>query len=374
MLDPIIEFFKSIFHWIGVLIGKAVLFVLSPFIWIRNLYRRSGWILKGLIAIILLCIIIPYGWFFWNVIWIRNYDANYTAKFEFHQIETSAGEQVNIDGSTDTTRTCGRSGIVDVSAELIDFNVNQNSWISASLPYRLGLFGISWDSTPWMDNKATFQRGVHRAVRSTAIELQETLGRERGTSERDKNLNKALGLLQISEYNWYVGLNPPGVKQTSWSSYRSAIKEFNEYNSRLERCAASFDARADNLSGLMDRIAKDIGSTTAVIKSRAESHNAGWFDLRADNTFMEAHGQLYGYLGILRAARVDFQDIIEKRALSSLWDNMLGQLESAVDLNPLIISNGDEDGFVMPTHLTTMGFYILRVRTNLTEMRDVLKN
>jgi len=26
----------------------------------------------------------------------------------------------------------------------------------------------------------------------------------------------------------------------------------------------------------------------------------------------------------------------------------------------------------MPTHLATMGFYILRVRANLVEMRDVL--
>ncbi len=374
MLDPVIAFFSSIFQLIGAAIGKFILLLLSPFIWIRNLYRSSGWILKVLIAVLLLCIIIPYGYFIWNVSWIRSYDTNYTAKFDFKRIEVQAGEELRVDGGTDSNRTCGRSGIVEVATELVDFNVNQNVWISASLPYRLGLFGISWDSTPWMDNKATFQRGVHRAVKATTIELQEALGRERGTSERDKNLNKALGLLQISEYNWYVGLNPPGVKQTSWSSYRGAITEFKQYNSRLEKCNAAFDARADNLSGLMDRIAKDIGSTTAVIKSRAESHNGGWFDMRADNTFMEAHGQLYAYLGILKAARSDFNDIIEKRALDSLWANMIGQLENAVELNPLIISNGDEDGFVMPTHLTTMGFYILRVRTNLTEMRDVLKS
>lgn len=374
MFDPVIAFFSSIFQLIGVAIGKIILLIMSPFIWIRNLYRSSGWILKGIIAVLLLCIIIPYGWFFWNIAWTRNYDTNYTEKFDFKKIQVQAGEEVRVDGGTDATRTCGRSGIVDVTTELLDFNVNQNGWVSASLPYRLGLFGIPWDATPWMDNKATFQRGIHRAVKSTAIELQETLGRERGTSERDKNLNKALGLLQISEYNWYVGFNPPGVKQTSWASYRAAIKEFKQYNGRLEKCNASFDARGDNLSGLMDRIAKDIGSTTAVIKSRAESHNGGWFDMRADNTFMEAHGQLYAYLGILKAARIDFSDIIEKRALDSLWDNMISQLQSAVELNPLIISNGDEDGFIMPTHLTTMGFYILRVRTNLTEMRDVLKS
>ena len=41
-------------------------------------------------------------------------------------------------------------------------------------------------------------------------------------------------------------------------------------------------------------------------------------------------------------------------------------------IQPAIISNGREDGWIMPTHLATMGFYILRVRSNLVEMRDVL--
>ena len=374
MLDPVINFLKSIFHWIGTMIGRVILIILSPFIWIRNLYRRSGWILKGLLMILLVCILIPYSMFLWNAAWVRDYDVNYTDRLTLTDYKVSAGERVNVEGDGVDTRTCGPSAIVDVSRDLIDFNVNRNSWMSAWLVYKLGLFGISWDSTPWMDNKASFQRGVHRGVTSAAIEMRETLGRVRGSSERDEDLNDALSNLQINEYNWYFGLNPFGFKQTSWASYRQAHKELGEYNDRLAQCQASFDARADNLSNFLDRIAKDIGSTTAVIKDRAELHNWGWFDTRADNVFMEANGQLYAYLGLLRATRQDFQNIIRTRNLDSLWQTMDEQLVSAVNLNPLIISNGNEDGFVMPTHLTTMGFYILRVRTNLTEMRDVLKN
>ena len=375
MLDPIVSFVTKIFTLIGHGFGLAIAWLLFPFVWVQNFYKRTHGILKVLLAILLLCIIIPYGWFFWNVAWIRNYDINYTDKIHFEEFTVSAGEAVTIDGNSSANKTCGRSAIVDVEIELLDFNVNQNSWISGSLPYKLGLFGVfSWDATPWFDNKASFQRGVHRAITSTSIELQESLGRIRGTSERDRDLNNALSNIQVSEFNWYVGLNPPGVKPISWSSYRQAMKEFKKYNTRLESCGAFFDARADNLSALLDRIAKDIGSTTAVIKNRAEQYNSGWFDTRADNVFMGALGQLYGYAGVLRAARVDFRDIIENRALDSLWDNMLSQLDSALELNPLIISNGKEDGFIMPTHLTTMGFYILRVRTNLTEMRDVLKH
>ncbi|PCI05788.1 MAG: hypothetical protein COB78_04145 [Hyphomicrobiales bacterium] len=375
MLDPIVSFVTKIFELIGRGFGQVIAWLLFPFIWVRALYKRTHGIMKVLLAILLLCIIIPYGWFFWNVAWIRNFDVNYTDKIQFEKFTVSAGGTVTIDGNAGAEKTCGRSAIVDVEIELLDFSVNQNAWMSATLLYKLGLFGVvTWDATPWMDNKASFQRGVHRAITSTSIELQETLGRVRGTSERDGNLNNALSNIQISEFNWYMGLNPPGVKQTSWASYRQAIKEFKKYNDRLESCGAFFDARADNLSALLDRIAKDIGSTTAVIKDRAEQYDSGWFDTRADNVFMGALGQLYGYAGVLRAARVDFQDIIENRALGSLWDNMLSQIDSAIELDPLIISNGKEDGFIMPTHLTTMGFYILRVRTNLTEMRDVLKH
>ena len=144
------------------------------------------------------------------------------------------------------------------------------------------------------------------------------------------------------------------------------------YNDKLSKCDATFDARADNLGQFMDRIAKDIGSTSAEIKTRAESYNGGWFDMRADNVFMESMGQLYAYYGLLQGARKDFRDIVDKRALTNIWDVMEAQTRSALELNPLIISNGREDGAIMPTHLTTIGFYILRVRSNLIEIRSIL--
>ena len=374
MLDPVFALFGSAYRAVVALILRIIGWVLAPFLFLRNLYRSSGWLIKIVLLVLLLCIIIPYSMFFWNILWVRNYDANYTVAMNLDDRKVTPGERVQIDGGTDTAKTCGNSAIVDVSRYLLDFNVNQNSWISGSIVYKMGLFGIPWDATPWFDNKATFQRGVHRGVTAAVIEMRETLGRVRGSSERDNDLNDALSNMQIDEYNWYFGLNPFGFKQTSWGSYRSAYKELGEYNQNLANCRAFFDARADNLSNFLDRIAKDIGSTTAVIKDRAEQYNWGWFDTRADNVFMEANGQLYAYLGILRATRKDFGEIVERRNLANLWDTMDEQLAQAVALNPLVISNGDEDGFVMPTHLTTMGFYILRVRTNLTEMRDVLRN
>ena len=36
------------------------------------------------------------------------------------------------------------------------------------------------------------------------------------------------------------------------------------------------------------------------------------------------------------------------------------QFVSALRIQPFIIANGREDGWILPTHLTTMGFYVLR--------------
>lgn len=372
MLDPIIEFIARIFQLFGRGVGMVIAWLLWPFLAVARWYNNVHGILKVLAGILILGILIPYGYFFWNAAFIRNYDSNYTSKLHFEELKVAAGEQVAIEGGQSTTKTCGRSALVDVAAELIDFNVNQNNWMSGTLLYKIGLFGIDWDATPWFDNKASFQRGVHRSVRRVAVELADVMGRVRGTSQINKDLERARNDLNIREYNWYWGTTSPYVKQTSWGSYRQARLELLKYNDDLEHCKATFDARADNLMQFLDRIAKDIGSTSAEIKDRAEKFNGGWFDMRADNVWMDATGELYAYYGLIQAARSDFRDIIEKRALTDIWDNMESQLRSALALDPLIISNGTEDGFIMPTHLTTIGFYILRVRSNLVEVRSVL--
>ena len=74
----------------------------------------------------------------------------------------------------------------------------------------------------------------------------------------------------------------------------------------------------------------------------------------------------------MSAAGADFDAVIVQRGLTQIWAETVKQLRAALNIQPLIISNGREDGWIMPTHLATMGFYILRVRSNLVEMRDIL--
>jgi hypothetical protein len=382
MLDPVVSFFTRIFQSIGRGIGYAISAVLWPFVRLGRWYRERGWILKAVLGAFLLGLVFLYGYFFWTTQRWTNFNPDYVKALDLAGKAAPAGAQtapqVGIIGTEQAAteqaaaQTCRRSAIVDVTADLVDFNVNQNAWISSMLLYKLGLFGINWDRTPFFDNKAAFQRGVHQAIRRTSIELVDTLGRVRGTSQIDSNLQSARGNLQFDESTWYFGLSPFGPKTPTPSFYRAAIEDLRAFNERLEKCAAVFDARGDNLLQFIDRIANDIGGTSAILRDRSEKYNLGWFDTRADDRFWFAYGQLYGYYGILAAAHADFKDVIAQRGLTQLWSELEDQLRAALNIQPMIISNGAESGVLMPSHLATMGFYILRVRSNLIEIRLVL--
>jgi len=381
MLEKIVSFFTRTFQAIGRGVGLAVASVLKPFMWLGNWFTRRGVILKIVLGLFVLGLVGLYGYFFWTTQVWTNFNPDYAAAYE-RKTETPSNaphteggiitEDEDTKSAATPAKTCRRSLVVDATANLVDFNVNQNAWISSMLLYKLGLFGLPWDKTPFFDNKAAFQRGVNQAVRRTTIELVDTLGRVRGTSQIDADLQSARGALQFDEYTWYFSLSPFGPKTPTPSFYRFAIKDLHKFNDRLEKCEAVFDARADNLLQFVDRIAKDIGATSAILRERSENYNSGWFDTRADDRFWFAYGQLYGYYGILKAARTDFADVIEERRLGALWDELEDQLRASLNIQPAIISNGAEAGWLMPSHLATLGFYVLRVRSNLVEIRLVL--
>lgn len=377
MLDPIVDFFTRIFQWIGRGIGLLIGVILWPFLWAGRWYTQRGWILKAVLGVALVGLIALYGYFIWTTQVWTNFNPVYAETYNFSQAAAPAqpappvagGPVADVEGEV---KTCTTSAITQVAADLIDFNVDENAWVSSMILYKLGLFGVDWDHTPFLDNKASFQRGVNQAVRRTAVELVDTLGRVRGTSQIDQDLQDARGSITFDEETWYFGVNPFGPKTPTPSFYRSASRSLRSFNAKLQKCEVVFNARADNLVQFVDRIASDIGSTSDMIRDRSQNYNSGWFDTRADDRFWFAYGQLYGYYGILTAARHDFQQVITSRALGPLWDNVESQIKAALTIQPFIISNGREDGWIMPTHLTTMGFYVLRVRSNLVEVRAVL--
>lgn len=392
MLDPIVNFFVGLFQWIGRGIGLIIGVLLWPFLLAGRWYTNRGFMLKSIVGLALLALIAAYGYFFYATQFWNNFDPDYATNKVEVAGNTLAGDPVSAPntaaaaGGTTTAQetttapaapapgapaqSCKRSEIASIAADLIDFNVNKNAWIPSMLVSKIGFFGLPWRNTPYFDNKAAFQLGINQVMRRTTTELVDTLGRVRGTSQIDQNLQDARSALAFDETAWYVGWRGP--TRPTPNVYREAIGKLRAFNDSLEKCQSQFDARADNLLLFLDRIAGDIGSTSDILRARLDASDAGWFDPRADDRFWFAYGQLYAYYGILAGAHSDFAAVIQERNLTNLWTQMSDQLRTALNMQPAMISNGNESSFIFPSHLATMGFYLLRVRSQIIEIHSVL--
>ncbi len=367
MLDPVINFIEWIFDRIGRGIGYVIAAILWPFVTATRWVRGRGFIIKAVASVLVLVLVVGYGFFFYQTQFWRGFNADYAAAYELEKRTTRPGEAVK-----GQSGVCGPSAIMEVASDLTDFNVNQNTWVPSTFISKMGLFGLDWKYTPWFDNKASFQLGINNIVRRTTFEAVDRLGRVRGTSQIDQSLQNARQNINYPEDRWYFSFSPLGFASPTQSFYREAVGNLAEFNAKLQNCTALFDPRADNLLRFLDQMSNTLGSTSDILSRRIASSNAGWFDTRADDRFWFTYGQLYALNGIMAAARADFVDVVKEKNVTKVWDEMQRQLRAALDIDPLIISNGAEDAFVMPSHLSTMGFNLLRVRANMTEMRDIL--
>lgn len=258
----------------------------------------------------------------------------------------------------------GQSHAVAIATALIYREVGINGW-TANDPFFYPAYAL--------DNMPNFQMGVIAALSRFTIEMADHIGRTRGSSPVDPDLDKARGLLSYSGKIWIFDFS------TSWAptasseaQYRSARRSLMRYNERLAAGKAVFDRRSDNLQATVNRIAIDLGSVSAQIDQRIRDAGGAVFDTSSDDVFYAAKGRLYGYFMILRALGRDYERVIKEKQLEKAWAQMLDSLKEAARLQPLIVRNGDPDSLLQPNHLAAQGFYLLRARTQLKEITSIL--
>ncbi|MEP2828587.1 DUF2333 family protein [Parvibaculum sp.] len=258
----------------------------------------------------------------------------------------------------------GGSMAVAYAAGLIDREVNQNNWTANDPFFQPGVL---------LDNMPNFQQGMMSALARFGFELTDQLGRTRGSSEADPDLQRAAGLLQYPGNVWIwnpsVSLAP---RASSESQYRDARSRLLTYNARLAKGEANYDIRADNLLATIERFAADIGSSSALIDRHLAEQAGSFFDSDADDIFYFTKGKLYGYYMVLQGLGTDFDPIIKERNLEKPWNEMMGSFRKAALLDPWVVTNGAPDAQFQPNHLAMQGFYLLRARTQLREISNIL--
>jgi hypothetical protein len=258
----------------------------------------------------------------------------------------------------------GASQAVALAAALIDREVNHNAW-PANDPF----FLPGWA----LDNMPNFQIGIRDAVKRFSIELQDEIGRNRGTSAMDPDLQTAASAFNYSPNVWVWN---PGTSlmptATSEEQYRLGLKALLSYNSRLAAGKAAFERRADNLLSAMDKIGKDLGDHSQRISQQIDQNSGNWVDFYADDIFYQNKGLLYADALLLRDLGVDFGDVLKEKGAQPIWDRMVASMLEGAELRPWIVINGRPDALMQPNHLAAQGFYLIRARAQLEELNDVL--
>ena len=258
----------------------------------------------------------------------------------------------------------GASRAVAVAAALIRREVDVHGW-TPNDPFFM--------PTAALDNMPNFQTGIVSALGRFAIEMSDSIGRARGSSQVDPDLEAAAGRLKYSGKQWIFDLDVSWAPvATSEEQYRSALRELLQYNSRLASGRAVFERRADNLIATLDRILADIGSSSALIADKVSDAGLIPIDFTADDLFYETKGRLYGYYIILKHLGQDFDRVIREKELESIWDRMLESLREGAELQPIIVFDAAPDALVFPNHLANQGFFLLRARTQMREVTNVL--
>jgi hypothetical protein len=258
----------------------------------------------------------------------------------------------------------GESRAVATAADLVTREVDVHTW-TPMMPF--------FTPAGLLDNMPNFQRGIMSALGRFSTELMDQLGRTRGSSQTDRDLEQARGFLNEQPNIWLwqpsVSLLP---STTSAQKYRAGRDKLMAYNKRLGSGQAIFERRADNLQALLDRIANDIGSDSATIDQHVIERAGDLFDTNCDDIFYFNKGRIYAYYLLLRDLGVDFQNVIRDRELANAWNGTVETFRVAAQLDPWVVWNGYPDALLVPNHLLAQGFYLLRARTQLREISNIL--
>jgi hypothetical protein len=251
---------------------------------------------------------------------------------------------------------------------------------------------ISNDITPpgtFLDNMPNWEYGALIQSRDLARALREVLSRSQSQSQEDVDLTLAEPRINFQNSSWAL----PATE----SEYRDARRYLQAYLDRLPQSgedSAQFYARADNLSFWLGMVEKRLGSlsqrlSASVGQRRINTDLAGdaaatqstretqelvvktpWNEI--DDVYYESRGAAYALIHFLKAAEVDFADVLEKKNATVSLRQIIRELEATQQTvwSPVIL-NGSGFG-IWANHSLVMASYLSRANAALIDLRELL--
>ncbi|EAR21972.1 DUF2333 family protein [Nitrococcus mobilis] len=249
---------------------------------------------------------------------------------------------------------------------------------------------LSNDITPpsiLMDDMANWEFGVVMQVRDLARSLRNDMSRSRSQSAEDKDLAIAEPQFSFPNDKW--------IFPDTEGEYKKGVKAVDRYLDRLANGDAQFFARADNLKEWLALVSRRLGSLSQRLSASVGEHTfdegtAGapssrhadegsqqqiysktpW--LHVDDVFYEARGSAWAIIEFLRAARIDFRDILQDKNAQVYLRQIVRELEySQRTVWSPVVLNGSGFGFTANYSLI-LASYLARANAALLELQKLL--
>lgn len=241
-----------------------------------------------------------------------------------------------------------------------------------------------------LDNMPNWEFGVLVQLRDVSRAFRNDMSRSQSQSLEDPDLAIADPQFSFDNSSWLF----PATE----SEYHKGIEALQRYFERLadsDDADAQFFARADNLAAWLALVEKRLGGlsqqlSASVGQKRINTDLAGdsaakqstgkpaemlvktpWLQL--DDVFYEARGAAWALAHLLRAAQVDFQQVLEKKNAVISMRQIVRELDATQD--PLwspIILNGSGFG-LWANHSLIMASYISRANAAVIDLRNLLE-
>lgn len=254
---------------------------------------------------------------------------------------------------------------VDMAVALIEREIDDTSWVANDPVFLPGA---------WLPNMGHYQQGLIYGLSRFASELADSLGRTRGSTAVDPDLDRAAGLLRFPGDVWVFDFEKSFAPVVaSESQYRAAARALGRFNGRLAAQGALFDPRPDNLRATLARIETDISSKINILAEHVDEVEGGVARADSNEVFYMTKGALYAYLMVFKGLEHDFSEVIRRENLSVAWSGMMESFGRAVALRPALVKNSAPGSLFAPSHVAELGFYALRAKTQLRDVMVVIQ-